>query len=1615
MKRLSLMLLLIGCLFTATAVSEGFLSFKLNRPYYDVGDTLWISGSGAGQPVTLELYREGDPASVIASGEALVREDGSFVGQLPLDLEGVYEARVSMSGESASQGPVFVYGAASEQAPEVHHKIENDTLVLSGESTATDLRWVRIWALDADGQQVYSTSRPVDQDGSFSFRYHPSSGGVYTLYAVLFDEFTMGRYSAPSSVTGRLKGTDVAEDEITFSLPEELPAFTDAVLETGVSGLETDLFRGDTEETWIAHLTADANGTIRVSGEILTEGQYCLSAGGARSTFSVVPREERPAAPDMDILYPGDVIYPREAFTISLKDAWDQAVIDLLDAEGNPIPSGRIEMKQASVEIAMDPAGTYALTARGARDGVWSDISAPVTFEVTDVPEDGVLSIISPEEIQTGENLSVYCLLPKMAGNVSLQVLSLTEDYCETYETSATEEGFCSFYLDAESAERRGKTLLPGTYRLSVTYAPEDGDAETKALDLQVTGERLTAPTLSTLNLTFAAGDTLVVEGLSGDADRISLRLTGKTVDGSDAPGTVLDVQPSDGTYTAEIVFTESGIWTIEAKGTLSGTRLTGVTEKRTILVTDECTAPAPLLELPEDTYAAGSWIRIPVDGPVQGEVRDKVGHTLLRLSEDSGEVHFALQSGGDYILYLWRTSMLSSPAVLPLHVDGEELQEPVSFDVTLPETLTGFQDVSLTLQSEAPDAVYHVRLMDGISGDLLFEASADVSVLIPGYALPGDTPLTLAVTASAPGLADAEKRFRLIPEGGEAITAPEALDIDRTKEALSMHLRERYDAISVLLETEAGRTASYAWEAPNDFLEIPELPFSPEHPLKVTVRGKKGDTWSLPGVFLAEAVSAGTPPLEILDMPAEAVLFEDLSIDVLNVEGITAYTAELFTVLDGRRVSDASETVYTANTENAGDTVSLYLSSWTKEAAAGSAVLRIYAEAEGQTIAETEANLTLTESPRPRILRTDTYSESGSSVVLRLDSTFEIIDVTVRDGDGFVHAAVENTDRVYLDLPEGTFIAAVQVFDGRAWSLPKTVTLISANIPGPEYREAAHQADIPEEKQIPAETIDLGFLPATVTTGECNVQIPLPEGTIRAWYTLLDESGREWETKRVPDSGSISLNTDLLDPGEYVLSVTATTEVGEAISSRTFTFETDRPQAPQVSVRDIAAPIHSVMVLDVTAPGATALSIHRDDAWWDTYEMAATGDVTRVPLSMDFGGEASFRVRAMTDGTWSCWSEPVSLRSYGDKDPAKLQVTFPEEIYEPIDVSAEQAEDLVLTLTRDGQVLYTQHIQEGSYILPTPLFSEGGTYTVSVQAFGDGSAKSILQEAAYDIFPQEADAEPWSLQDLSISFGERVELEFPTDASAALLQAYDENTPGRVTLLGEEDGRVWLDALPAGEHHFRLAVLSEGAWSFWSEPFTVRAGEPELQLASPAVTHPSTISSSSLLDISWDEIEGAEAYLVTLTPVLGGQALELRSSECEVQVLEDTLAPGWWRLKVTALAPAAEPGESLIHALLVTPGQHEVGHLPRSILAVEEKAFLGSAVSSVNVPRGCESIGSRAFAECRNLQTVFIPSTVREIAEDAFEGSTLVTLRVTEGSYGEAYALEHGLLYQFE
>ena len=86
---------------------------------------------------------------------------------------------------------------------------------------------------------------------------------------------------------------------------------------------------------------------------------------------------------------------------------------------------------------------------------------------------------------------------------------------------------------------------------------------------------------------------------------------------------------------------------------------------------------------------------------------------------------------------------------------------------------------------------------------------------------------------------------------------------------------------------------------------------------------------------------------------------------------------------------------------------------------------------------------------------------------------------------------------------------------------------------------------------------------------------------------------------------------------------------------------------------------------------------------------------------------------------------------------------------------------------------------------------------------------------------------------------------------------------------------------------------------------------------------------------------------------------------------------------------------------------------LPSALIEIKERAFAGVGAKRVVIPEGATSIGSEAFAECKDLVYVEIPESVVHIAADAFAGSEKIILLCPAGSTAAFCAELYGIPWQ--
>ena len=82
---------------------------------------------------------------------------------------------------------------------------------------------------------------------------------------------------------------------------------------------------------------------------------------------------------------------------------------------------------------------------------------------------------------------------------------------------------------------------------------------------------------------------------------------------------------------------------------------------------------------------------------------------------------------------------------------------------------------------------------------------------------------------------------------------------------------------------------------------------------------------------------------------------------------------------------------------------------------------------------------------------------------------------------------------------------------------------------------------------------------------------------------------------------------------------------------------------------------------------------------------------------------------------------------------------------------------------------------------------------------------------------------------------------------------------------------------------------------------------------------------------------------------------------------------------------------------------------IPKKLSEIEHRTFLGCKIKQVIIPSNIKSVGTQAFAECDDLEKVYIYDCT-DIADDAFYCSGKVTIYSGKNSNAEEYAKKHNL-----
>ena len=391
---------------------------------------------------------------------------------------------------------------------------------------------------------------------------------------------------------------------------------------------------------------------------------------------------------------------------------------------------------------------------------------------------------------------------------------------------------------------------------------------------------------------------------------------------------------------------------------------------------------------------------------------------------------------------------------------------------------------------------------------------------------------------------------------------------------------------------------------------------------------------------------------------------------------------------------------------------------------------------------------------------------------------------------------------------------------------------------------------------------------------------------------------------------------------------------------------------------------------------------------------------------------------------------------------PADDSVTF---IFELSDAEVFDAAGDIVTISFDANggagTMESQDFVRGDAAKPLNpnTFTRDGYYFLGWNQRADGTANGgqILRNGASIRLSEEASS---SALTLYAQWAKKVIVHFdPNGASGAKKgQTLPQSVPAKLAAM-EKIGYTregyefagWApvpDAAPndphiipdggeftAEEETWLYAIWRRDLW--WAVGFTLDeesngAGMIRLMNGSTALTSNSNITDSNGNIIikpngtnSWLVRDGTETALTLTVMAASGNTTYIRLNDGEYSALSDRQSFELGTVTGQMIYTVAFFGQ-------LSPITDNLLILPNALTVIQDEAFAGGAFMGAMVPAQVTAIGSRAFADCPNLERIHILGSTTEIAEDAFENVDGLTIIGKFQSAAIAFAKEHRFAY---
>ena len=832
------------------------------------------------------------------------------------------------TGATNGEHHIDIYDA-SLAAPAIQLLTENP---LTGQENRmsveapTEIEYWNVYYVDeTTGISIYPASEDTQ---CFEFSFYPNYAGEYTVYASYFANG--GKRSAPAELHITVTGTPHPSHgnvPIAFTIPESILAGQDTVF-------ALDYAIDDQSFSWALWQENDNDPSVIYWGGILRDNQSLIVPGYVLEdsktyrllidseaddwyrnhleyNFSVSANPNRPQPPVLALA--DEHAYAGIPFSLSVDEGWETIAIQFHgDSIGSTIDWQ--EYNPDDLSFSFPNPDTVEFYAIGLKNGVWSEVSEPLTvtveeFQITEITPS------TPESIRLGENLNMYALLPYNYGTIRVSIN--TPDPYSSYNYSLNGQREFDWYFDAGELIRAG--LKPGSYTITFTWT--DGQqTESVSCPLEVTGEAIVSPTITVNQTDVVPGDTIIFSGDTGSSDRIWLRIWFESDSSWNYQEAWLDVTPNS-TWTYSLPAQNRAYCRARCEGFTAANLSVGTTWNTETRIHDD-SMPLATVQLLTDNPTAGSDVIIHANTEADSfeswdiyfidETTGFIKNRKYIYNQSSISVTFNPQYSGDYTMYASYVAdgKMSAPTELHFTVAGtpHPSHGMVQMHMTAPETILAGQDATFNLEYFVEGQYYNYRLYEDRNGTRYTAFSGSVNngapIVLPGFCLEEQTNYSLFVESGADDWFNNQTNYDFIPAENPNRPQPPVLTKSDGEVYLGLPIHYSVDdgweeiamGASIVRENQLVNNGYVTWTR-RDVTNLCEDYINGVSHVTVYAKGLKNGVWSKASQPVEFDVIDGPKlgQVQIVSAPEQLTVGQPFTVVLAPLENAELYVLELY------------------------------------------------------------------------------------------------------------------------------------------------------------------------------------------------------------------------------------------------------------------------------------------------------------------------------------------------------------------------------------------------------------------------------------------------------------------------------------------------------------------------------------------------------------------------------------------------------------------------------------------------------------------------------------------------------------------------------------------------